>query len=119
MNMVSSFQSPNQQPTKSVIIKQMRQNNCFNIRFRHSFICQGASTRRQRSDLIGLRVKLPPISTLTLLNAECQAGKLWIPTFKVFWYDLAKKSTLVYQLRDERSNHLNTRRLNMYTKISD
>jgi len=25
------------------------------------------------------------IFTLTLLNAERQAGKLWIPTFKVFW----------------------------------
>jgi len=26
----------------------------------YSFICQGTSTRRQRSDLCGLRVKLPP-----------------------------------------------------------
>jgi len=32
-------------------------------RFRYSFICQGASTRRQRSDLFGLRIKLPPFST--------------------------------------------------------
>jgi len=46
------------------------------IRFSFSFICQGTSTRRQRSDLFGLRVKLPPertcrsISTLTLINAE-------------------------------------------------
>jgi len=28
--------------------------------FIYSFICQGTSTRRQRSDLFGLRVKLPP-----------------------------------------------------------
>jgi len=32
-------------------------------RFRYSFICQGTSTRRQRSDLIGLQVKLPPVTT--------------------------------------------------------
>jgi len=30
---------------------------------RHTFICQGTSTRRQRSDLVGLRVKLPPVTT--------------------------------------------------------
>jgi len=30
--------------------------------FRYSFICQGSSTRRQRSDLFGLRVKLPPVT---------------------------------------------------------
>jgi len=29
--------------------------------FRYSFICQGTSTRRQRSDLFGLRVKQPPV----------------------------------------------------------
>jgi len=28
---------------------------------RYLFICQGTSTRRQRSDLFGLRVKLPPV----------------------------------------------------------
>jgi len=32
-------------------------------RFRYSFICQGISTRRQRRDLFGLRVKLPPVTT--------------------------------------------------------
>jgi len=32
------------------------------------------------------------ISTLTLLNAERQAGKLWIPSFKVFWSDSARES---------------------------
>jgi len=31
------------------------------LRFRFSFICQGTSTRKQRSDLFGLRVKLPPV----------------------------------------------------------
>jgi len=76
------------------------------IRFRYSFICQGASTRRWRSDLFGLQIKLTPvttslttqrycrgnsikclaqghnkrscrpISTLIFLNAERQAGKL-------------------------------------------
>jgi len=30
---------------------------------RYSFICQGTSTRRQRSDFFGLRVKLPPVTT--------------------------------------------------------
>jgi len=29
-----------------------------------SFICQVASARRQRSDLFGLRVKLPPVTTI-------------------------------------------------------
>jgi len=33
---------------------------CF--RFRYSFICQGTSTRRQRSDVFGLRVKLSPVT---------------------------------------------------------
>jgi len=32
-------------------------------RFRYSFTCQGTSTRRQRSDLFDLRVKLPPVIT--------------------------------------------------------
>jgi len=31
--------------------------------FRYSFICQSTSTMRQRSDLFGLRVKLPPVTT--------------------------------------------------------
>jgi len=31
--------------------------------FRYSFICQGTSTRRQRRDLFGLRVKLLHITT--------------------------------------------------------
>jgi len=31
--------------------------------FRYSFICQGTSTRRQRSDLFGLRINLPPVTT--------------------------------------------------------
>jgi len=31
------------------------------VRFRSSFICQGTSTRRQRSDLCS-RVKLPPVT---------------------------------------------------------
>jgi len=31
--------------------------------FRYSFICQGTSTKTQRSDLFGLRVKLPPVTT--------------------------------------------------------
>jgi len=32
--------------------------------FRYSLICQGTSTRRQRSDLCGLRVNLPPVTTI-------------------------------------------------------
>jgi len=35
-------------------------------RFRYSFICQGNSTRRQRRDLFGLRVKLPPVEAISL-----------------------------------------------------
>jgi len=31
-------------------------------RFRYSFISQGTSNRRQRSDLFGLRVKLPSVT---------------------------------------------------------
>jgi len=37
-------------------------DNYYRLRFRFSFICQGTSTRRQRSDLFGLRVKLPPVT---------------------------------------------------------
>jgi len=37
--------------------------SCLTFRFRYSFICQGTSTRRQRRDLLGLRVKLPPVTT--------------------------------------------------------
>jgi len=83
-------------------------------------IRQGTLTRRQRSDFFGLRLQLPhvttslttqsrgnpvkylvqghnkrtcrPISTLTLFYAQRQAGKLWIPTFKVFSSDSAKDS---------------------------
>jgi len=39
------------------------QNIVIGRRFRSSFICQGTSTRKQRSDLCGLRVKLPPVTT--------------------------------------------------------
>jgi len=35
----------------------------FLVWFRYSFICQGTSTRRQRRDLFGLRVKLLPVAT--------------------------------------------------------
>jgi len=40
-----------------------RVNMLRRFRYRYSFICQGTSTRRQRSDLFGLRVKLPPGTT--------------------------------------------------------
>jgi len=33
------------------------------FRLRYSLICQESSIRRQQSDLFGLRVKLPPITT--------------------------------------------------------
>jgi len=36
---------------------------CSKISFKHSFICQGISTRIQRRNLFGLRVKLPPVTT--------------------------------------------------------
>jgi len=32
-------------------------------RIRYSIICQGTLTRRQLSDLFGLQVKLPPVTT--------------------------------------------------------
>jgi len=34
-----------------------------NFRRIYSFNCQGTSTRRQRRDLFGLRVKLPTVTT--------------------------------------------------------
>jgi len=56
----------------------------FKIGLRYSFICQGTSTRRQRRDLFGFRVKLPPVRhnkrtcrpifTLSLIYAKRQAG---------------------------------------------
>jgi len=38
-----------------------------------SFICQGTSTRRQRSDICGLRVKLPPVSPLKCWTSSREA----------------------------------------------
>jgi len=35
----------------------------YTLRFRCSFISQGTSSRRQRRDLFGLQVKLPPVTT--------------------------------------------------------
>jgi len=45
---------------------------CFAVidRFRYSFICQGTSTRRQQSDIFGLRVKLPPVATTSLTTQK-------------------------------------------------
>jgi len=43
----------------------------YRFRFRYSFICQGTSTRRQRRNLSGLLVKLPPVTTsLTTQKVE-------------------------------------------------
>jgi len=48
-----------------------------------SFICQGTSTRRQRSDLFGLRVKLPPVTTnLTTQRSELKQGSCEYQLFK-------------------------------------
>ena len=33
------------------------------------------------------QANVPACSPQPLINAERQAGKLWIPFFKVFWYD--------------------------------
>jgi len=35
----------------------------YRFSYRYSFICQGTSTRRQRRDLFGFRVKLPVVTT--------------------------------------------------------
>ena len=41
------------------------------------------------------------------LNDECQPRKLWIPFFKLFWYDSTRgDEALVYWLQSGRSNHL-------------
>jgi len=37
---------------------------------RYSFICQGTLTRRQRNDLFGLQVKLPPVTTSLTTQVE-------------------------------------------------
>jgi len=42
------------------------------FRFRYSFICQDTSTRRQRSDLYGLRIQLPPVTT-SLTSSKVEA----------------------------------------------
>ena len=44
-------------------------------------------------------------SSLCPFHAERQAGKLWIPIFKVFWYGSTKKWTRVYRLQGGRSYH--------------
>ena len=38
------------------------------------------------------------------INAERQAGKLWIPFFKVFWYLDKGNEPQVYRMRSGRSN---------------
>jgi len=46
------------------VLGQGTERDCLNLWvFRYSFICQGTSTRRQRSDLFGRRVNLPPVTT--------------------------------------------------------
>ena len=47
------------------------------------------------------QANLPACSPQRPLHAERQAGKLWIPFFKVFWYD----STREMNPRSGRSNH--------------
>jgi len=94
-----------------------------------SIVCswQVASTKRQRSDLCGLRVKLPPVTTslttqkrqsrqvyvaqghnkqtcwpiftLSIFNAERQTGKLWITAFKSLGLTRSGNGTQVYRLR--------------------
>jgi len=45
-------------------VKQVeRVNTNFRFKFKYSFICQDTSTRTERRDLFGLRVKLPPVTT--------------------------------------------------------
>jgi len=41
------------------------------VRFKSSFICQGTSTRRQRSDLCGLRFKLLPVTSRQNTKVPC------------------------------------------------
>ena len=36
------------------------------------------------------QANFPACFSQNLLNAERQAGKMWIPFFKVFWYDLTR-----------------------------
>jgi len=49
---------------------------CSGFSFRYSFIYQGTSTRRQRSDLFGFRVKLPPVITSLTNNSKVEAISL-------------------------------------------
>jgi len=37
--------------------------NAYDRGSKHSFIYQGTSTRRQRRNLFGLKIKLPPVTT--------------------------------------------------------
>jgi len=43
-------------------LKILVKNECYTYKF-FSFISQGALTRRQQSDLFGLCIKLPPVTT--------------------------------------------------------
>ena len=61
-------------------------------------ICLGhlSSTLRWRRFVLVLcprtqQANLPPCSPQHLLTAERQAGKLWIPFLKVFWYDSTRR----------------------------
>jgi len=104
--------------------------SCYDLRY--SFICQGTSSRRQRSDLFGLRVKLPPVTTSQFNHLKVDAIPLsallkhttsqlagLFPHYlfqmlnvkqKICECQLLKYSdrTLVYRLRGERSNGMCT-----------
>jgi len=85
-------------------------------RLRHSFICQCISTRRERRDLFGLRIKLlPVIASLTTLKVEAiplsalpknTTSELAGLSFSKF-FDLTRPGNRiqVYWLRGERCNH--------------
>ena len=50
-------------------------------------------------------------STTSFFNAERPAGKLWIPFFKVFWYDSTRRI-------NPRSNNCKSGRFCRYTNVS-
>ena len=74
------------------------------------------------------QANLPACSPQPPLNAERQAGKLWIPFFKVFWYDSTREmnprstdceadALTTYAIASVKFNQLNSINLNLLNQF--
>jgi len=66
----------------------------FKISLRYSFICQGNSIRRQRRDLFGFRVKLPPVTT-SLTTQSQRHGRRTAPWIFIHGTDIVESGLIL------------------------